>query len=835
MDHTDAADLSRTVNEIVGERWPTLNQVLQHDISVFFKNSLPVDADGEEVAEETLPELQDMNSDSELGSLFEEVTDLGITPESGTTLQLDVSPIDDTQISYLYEANTDLQEAATNSDWAMQHEPSTDGSTVGGVPLQAGTNAEDVFEQSTFELQRTFEQGLTDTNDFAEFWKLADQAAACDGTTEAEYTLQADAGTSTEDGPGQILIESDQISKGDHTDEVDFAEAFAEGWQTLGQAMWDDSNTERTLQADASDGEVEDFECSTQQPAQRDQIYPQNANGAWPIPLEKTMNGNHSDMEELVQKSANGKCIRDVLDGVLQQPAGQGHNNALNTEGARPLTHQVPSCGSTTELRWPLTAGSDFDEEGIQELRPIATLDHTDMSSTKKDWPLLHHEVWYGNYTEVEQLLQAGTDVREVDDEGEIALHHAAWQGFNNIAISLLDGGADPNARDGKGQTPLHHAASNGSKGVVCVLLDRGADPELVDNQGRKPILGAEKNHHLSVAEIRCWNGTALYIQLIPCESNDFLLTSPTALSLIPVIRESSLVDNLPLLRIQHYNQTTPPTSFKLNVILENDERRSYFLKRLDGHDFAHEFESLSAIHEAIPSLCPRPVAHGKFTGSNEGFLLTEFINVRALDDLQRTSSHHNSLAQKLAQLHRMPKPWVKYSDTHYSKVFGFHVPTYVGGALYTNTKYRIKRQTWTQHWSFFFLDFRLRPIWQTAQRFWRGPHPKHRKLYSCIINKVVPRLLSPDHLGGEDGIEPALVHGQLWSENTIRGVIGREGDVEDMVSNPASFYAHSEYDLAAMRMFGEYSSGFFKEYHRLVPKTEPVEEYEARQTLYQV
>ncbi|KAL9631004.1 MAG: hypothetical protein Q9204_004441, partial [Flavoplaca sp. TL-2023a] len=115
MDHSDAAELSRTVNEIVGERWPTLNQVLQHDISVFFKKSLPVDADGEEVTEETLPELQDMNSDSELGSLFEEVTDVGITPESGTTLQLDVSPIDDnTKISYLYEANTDLQEAATN-------------------------------------------------------------------------------------------------------------------------------------------------------------------------------------------------------------------------------------------------------------------------------------------------------------------------------------------------------------------------------------------------------------------------------------------------------------------------------------------------------------------------------------------------------------------------------------------------------------------------------------------------------------------------------------------------------------------------------------------------
>ncbi|KAL8893433.1 MAG: hypothetical protein Q9192_005262, partial [Flavoplaca navasiana] len=425
MDHSDAAELSRTINGIVGERWPVLDQVLQHEISIFFKNSLPVDADGEEVFEETLPELQGMNSDSELGSLFEEGTDLGTTPGSGTTLGHDVSPIDETKISYLYESKTDVEEAATNGDWAMQQERSTDGSTVGGFALQAGTNTDDVPEQGTMELQQALEQDLTDIDNSAEFWKFFDQAAACNGTTKTEHALQADAGTSTEDGPGQILIESDQIPKGDHTDKVD----FAEGWQSLDQAMWDDSNTERTLQADASDGEVEeDFECSSQQPDQRDHIYPQNANGPWPIPLEATKNGNHIDMEELVQTSANVKRIRDMLDGALQQPTRQGHNNALNTEGARPLIHQMPCNGSTTELKGPSAAGSDFDEEGLQELQPIASLDHTDMISTKKDWPLLHHEVWYGNYTEVEQLLQAGTDVREVDDEGEIALHHAAWQ-----------------------------------------------------------------------------------------------------------------------------------------------------------------------------------------------------------------------------------------------------------------------------------------------------------------------------------------------------------------------------------------------------------------------
>lgn len=121
--------------------------------------------------------------------------------------------------------------------------------------------------------------------------------------------------------------------------------------------------------------------------------------------------------------------------------------------------------------------------------------------------------------------------------------------------------------------------------------------------------------------------------------------------------------------------------------------------------------------------------------------------------------------------------------------------------------------------------------------------------LLERVIKEVVPRLLRDGHLGGSDGIQPALVHGDLWSGNHARGIVtavtatadndrsssGGSGMQEDMVFDAGSCYAHSEYELGIMRQFGGFSAGLFHEYHRLVPKTEPRSDYGARLKLYQL
>jgi fructosamine-3-kinase len=133
---------------------------------------------------------------------------------------------------------------------------------------------------------------------------------------------------------------------------------------------------------------------------------------------------------------------------------------------------------------------------------------------------------------------------------------------------------------------------------------------------------------------------------------------------------------------------------------------------------------------------------------------------------------------------------------------FGFPVTTCCGSTEQDNT--------WTSTWPEFFSTRRILPILPAHD-------PELRKLAATITDRVIPRLLSsPD-------IKPALVHGDLWSGNAAGG----------KVFDPSACYAHSEYELGIMKLFGGFGDGFWGEYCRLVPKTEPVEEWEDRLELY--
>jgi len=56
---------------------------------------------------------------------------------------------------------------------------------------------------------------------------------------------------------------------------------------------------------------------------------------------------------------------------------------------------------------------------------------------------------------------------------------------------------------------------------------------------------------------------------------------------------------------------------------------------------------------------------------------------------------------------------------------------------------------------------------------------------------------------------------------------------VEDVVFDPSSCYAHSEYEAGIMNMFGGFNGQFWKEYFEIKVKDEPREEYEDRVALY--
>jgi protein-ribulosamine 3-kinase len=234
----------------------------------------------------------------------------------------------------------------------------------------------------------------------------------------------------------------------------------------------------------------------------------------------------------------------------------------------------------------------------------------------------------------------------------------------------------------------------------------------------------------------------------------------------------------------------------------------------------AGEHASLTALHNAVPSLCPKSFGWGKFSSKpSTSFLVTDFIALTG-----RTSSSSSkgmSLAAKLAKLHTTPAPIPEGYD---KPMFGFPVTTCCGDTPQENG--------FKESWADFYADNRLRFILRRAEAS-NGKDSELHHMVETVASKVVPRLLRGDHLNDGKGIAPVVVHGDLWSGNASRGIIGGVGDVEDVVYDPSACYAHSEYELGIMKMFGGFGGSFLKDYHEICPKTQPVEEYDDRVALY--
>lgn len=265
-------------------------------------------------------------------------------------------------------------------------------------------------------------------------------------------------------------------------------------------------------------------------------------------------------------------------------------------------------------------------------------------------------------------------------------------------------------------------------------------------------------------------------------------------------------------------------------------EERKYFVKTsADGEAakemFLGEYESLNAISSAVPGFCPRAIAWGPLEEDGKPgksyFLATEFLDLRA------AGRGGPSLAQRLGKLHSTPAPIDPKTG---KRLFGFPVPTFCGDTKQPNQS--------CESWAEFYANERLLTILATSEKR-NGKDSGLRSLVEKTADIVVPALLGDGHLGYDrsgkgQGITPVVVHGDLWSGNASRGrIVGSERKedevVGDVVYDPSACYAHSEYELGIMKMFGGFGSAFFNEYHKIVPKTEPVEEYEDRVRLYEL
>ncbi|TKA66822.1 hypothetical protein B0A55_08261 [Friedmanniomyces simplex] len=266
----------------------------------------------------------------------------------------------------------------------------------------------------------------------------------------------------------------------------------------------------------------------------------------------------------------------------------------------------------------------------------------------------------------------------------------------------------------------------------------------------------------------------------------------------------------------------------KITSKLSDGSEMQYFMKTSKGREaetmFEGEHTSLNAIHNAVPTLCPKSFGHGKLADApGKPFLVTDFLDLSGGRSGSGKTSQGMSLAQKLAKLHSTPAPT---PDGYDKPQFGFPSPTCCGDTPQDNT--------YSPSWSDFYTNRRLRFIVNQSKAS-NGADKQLEALVEETCTKVVPSLIGEKHLNNGQGVTPVVVHGDLWSGNASVGRLPGMQEPEDVVFDSSACYAHSEYELGIMRMFGGFGGSFLKEYHELVPKTEPVEEYEDRVKLYEL
>lgn len=219
-----------------------------------------------------------------------------------------------------------------------------------------------------------------------------------------------------------------------------------------------------------------------------------------------------------------------------------------------------------------------------------------------------------------------------------------------------------------------------------------------------------------------------------------------------------------------------------------------YFLKLNEAsalNMFLKEADALKMIATMNTINTPSVIDVGSF--ENNSYLLMDFID-------SKTPSNQDMalLGKQLANLH-----------LNTFKTFGFNSDNYIGTLPQSNTKH--------QNWVDFYMEERLAPQLKLAVQ-------KQLLSPTEVPNTSTMKLKTADIF---KEVQPSLLHGDLWSGNFL---ISKDGT--PYLIDPATYYGHSEVDIAMSLLFGGFSNSFYEAYRAVIPKETDTN---ARVELYQL
>jgi protein-ribulosamine 3-kinase len=207
----------------------------------------------------------------------------------------------------------------------------------------------------------------------------------------------------------------------------------------------------------------------------------------------------------------------------------------------------------------------------------------------------------------------------------------------------------------------------------------------------------------------------------------------------------------------------------------------SYFLKYNDADRFPHMFETealgLKLLKKTNAPRVPEVLAHGE--SGKHSWLLLEYIEPGSY-----AKSFWDDFGTELAQLHK------NSADS-----FGLDHDNYIGSLPQSNKKHT--------SWNGFFIEERLEKQLEMARN--KGLVDKSLIRSFDKLFKEIPSIFPSG--------PPSLVHGDLWSGNSMCDANGKP-----CIIDPAVYFGFREMDIGMSKLFGGFANRFYESYHEAFP-----------------